>query len=251
MENQEYGIIEAEKRSSLPETKLLRVPHKTGNLVVRYPAFGPDTYKNNLAKMGERYFHSAEISDISFRSATTSESISGAAYKFGEMAKPQILSPNWLQAGPIVITSKGVFANTKETEEAVLKSLLDKCEKVNGIYLYNGEDPRLRDFGLAPYETFKLGIQDSGDFAESGLARLLEHTHKKSAPNLREISSAENYLNGVDVFGFDSVKEPVLRVAYLSSSWFRLHVDGDYLDFRDGYAFGVRSTDAEGVVAKI
>ena len=239
MENTEYGIMEVEKRSSLPETKLLRVPHKTGNLVVRYPAFGPDTYKNNLAKMGERYFHSAEISDISFRSATTSESISGAAYKFGEMAKKQIFNPNCLQVGPIVRTSEGVFANTKEVDESVLKSLLNKCEKVNGIWLYQGNEPELIDFAYTEYETFKPGIQDSGDFAESGLARLLEHTHKKSAPNLREISSAENYLNGVDVFGFDSVKEPVLRVAYLVSDRSSLLVDGYYLVNRYGFAFGV------------
>ena len=249
MENTEYGIMEVEKRSSLPETKLLRVPHKTGNLVVRYPAFGPDTYKNNLAKMGERYFHSAEISDISFRSATTSESISGAAYKFGEMAKKQIFNPNCLQVGPIVRTSEGVFANTKEVDESVLKSLLNKCEKVNGIWLYQDNEPELIDFAYTEYETFKNGFQDSRDFSESGLARLLEHTCESSAPNLREISSAENYPNGVKVFGFDSVKEPVLRVAGLYSYGSGLRVDGGLGD-GGGYAFGVRSTDALGVVEK-
>src|SRR3989344_8633026 len=232
MENTEYGIMEVEKRSSLPETKLLRVPHKTGNLVVRYPAFGPDSYKNNLAKMGERYFHSAEISDISFRSATTSEAVSASAYKFGEMAKKQIFNPSWLQVGYIVRTSEGIFTNTKEVDESVLKSLLNKCEKVNGIWLYDGDDITLRDFGFAPYETFKQEVQDSGDFTESGLARILEHSKEKSVPKLSEISSPKFYPSGVNVLGFDAVKEPILRVAFLDSGGYLdgygLHVDGNY-----------------------
>ena len=251
MENTEYGVRNPEPRNLLPEISLLMVPHKGRKLICGHPAFGLNSYSGNLESMEKRYFHSTQFPDISFRPATTSEAVSASAYKFGEMAKKQIFNPSWLQVGYIVRTSEGIFTNTKEVDESVLKSLLNKCEKVNGIWLYQGNEPELIDFAYTEYETFKPGIQDSGDFAESGLARLLEHTHKKSAPNLREISSAENYLNGVDVFGFDSVKEPVLRVAYLSSSWFRLHVDGDYLDFRDGYAFGVRSTDAEGVVAKI
>jgi len=253
MESVECGIVDVEPRSSLPETRLetrlLRVPHKNGILVVRYPAFGPNSYSSNLESMGKRYFHSTRFPDISFRPATTPESVSASAYKFGEMAKKQIFNPNCLQVGPIVRTSEGVFANTKEVDESVLKSLLNKCEKVNGIWLYQDNEPELIDFAYTEYETFKNGFQDSRDFSESGLARLLEHTCESSAPNLREISSAENYPNGVKVFGFDSVKEPVLRVAGLYSYGSGLRVDGGLGD-GGGYAFGVRSTDALGVVEK-
>ncbi|MBS3066727.1 hypothetical protein J4205_02785 [Candidatus Pacearchaeota archaeon] len=229
MESVECGIVDVEPRSSLPETRLetrlLRVPHKNGILVVRYPAFGPNSYSSNLESMGKRYFHSTRFPDISFRPATTPESVSASAYKFGKIAKKEIFNPNCLQVGPIVRTSEGVFANTKEVDESVLK------------------------FAYTEYETFKNGFQDSRDFSESGLARLLEHTCESSAPNLREISSAENYPNGVKVFGFDSVKEPVLRVAGLYSYGSGLRVDGGLGD-GGGYAFGVRSTDALGVVEK-
>src|SRR3989344_4107740 len=253
MESVECGIVDVEPRSSLPETRLetrlLRVPHKNGILVVRYPAFGPNSYSSNLERMGKRYFHSTRFPDISFRPATTPESVSASAYKFGKIAKKEIFNPNCLQVGPIVRTSEGVFANTKEVDESVLKSLLNKCEKVNGIWLYQDNEPELIDFAYTEYETFKNGFQDSRDFSESGLARLLEHTCESSAPNLREISSAENYPNGVKVFGFDSVKEPVLRVAGLYSYGSGLRVDGGLGD-GGGYAFGVRSTDSLGVVEK-
>ena len=256
MENTEYGVRNPEPRNLLPEISLLMVPHKGRKLICGHPAFGPNFYSGNLESMGQSHYHSNELPEISFKPSTTSESVSASAYEFGTLAKPQILDRNWLQLGPIVRTSLGVFVNIKEVDESVLKSLLNKCEKVNGIWLYNGEDITLRDFGFAEYETFKQGVQDSGDFAEGGLARILEHTPKKSAPNLRKISSTKFYPRGVEVFGFDKVKVPILRVACLISDRdlvdVRLDVYGDYsVDDGYGYAFGVRNADAEGVAQKI
>ena len=43
---EEYGIIKT--KTKLPVKDLLRVPHKNRALIVGYPAFGPNTYSNNL-----------------------------------------------------------------------------------------------------------------------------------------------------------------------------------------------------------
>ena len=230
-----YGITKA--APSLPTIDLLRVPHKQEDLIVSYPAFGPNTYKNNIEQMSKNYSHSKELSKITFKPATTSESISAAAYDFENLAKPQIFNPRWLQLNYIVRTQEGVFANTSETNEKVLKSLLDKCTKINNIYL--GEN----DFGFAPYSSFKTGVQDCDTFCESGLARVLEHTNEKVAENLRTIASPKFYKRGVNVWGFDKVKEPLLRFAGLCSNRGfddgRLGVDGYWDDYDGGCAFGV------------
>ncbi len=262
MENTEYGIIDAEPRNLLPETKLLIVPHKAGKLVVRYPAFGPNNYSANVLEMQKDHYHSVLFHKISFSPATTSESVSASAYKFGEMAKKEIFNPSWLQLGLIARTSEGVFANPPKDEngnpifdEETLKSYLNGVKRIEGICLVPDTN-NLHDFGFAPYETFKQGIQDSGDFAESGLARLLEHSEGKVAENLREISSQKFYRKGVNVFDFDQVKEPILRVAYLYScrnsfvdNGFHINGGNSVYD-RYGYAFGVRNVNAEGVVPK-
>ena len=184
MENR-YVIIRAEERNMLPAIDLLKIPHKGKTLVVAHPAFGPNIYRNNLEAMSKKYYHSKELPKISFKPATTSESISVASYDFENLAKPQIFDPRWLQLGPIVRTQYGVFVNTQETDESVLKSMLDECEKVNGIYL--GKN----DFGCAPYESFETGIQDCDTFCERGLARVLERTNGKVAENLRIIAANE------------------------------------------------------------
>jgi len=238
-----YGIIEA-KKPKVPQRHLLRVPHKEGSLVVGFPAFGPDTYRGNLKTMSGDYSHPQTGERISFREPTISESISAAAYDFENWTKPRIFDSRWLQAGRIVRTSEGVFVNPLKDiqgnpiiDEQTLKFYLNKYIKVNGIYL--GEN----DFGFASYETFERGIQDSGKFAEGGLARILEHTREKVAKNLKAISSSKNYPKGVKVWGFDKVKEPVLRVAALDSprgfGGGRLVVDGHDWYGDDGYAFGV------------
>lgn len=241
MAEPQYGIIKAKikaKQPEFPPRGLLRVPHRGKSLVVAYPAFGPGYFEENVTEMQKSYSHPQTGETISFRTPTTAESISAAAYNFKIMAKPQIFDSNWFQIEEIVRTSEGVFANTAETDERKLKALLDKAKKVNGIYLCEN------DIGFAPYETFKQEVQDAGDFAESGLARVLEHT-EKTAENLKEIASKKNYPRGVNVWGFDSVSQPVLRVASLSSrrNWDdgQLNVYGLRWPGVDiyGYAFGV------------
>ena len=233
MEN-EYGIIKA--TPSLPVIDLFRVPHEGKTLVVAHPAFGSNTYRNNLGAMSKEYYHSKELPKISFRPATTSESISIVSYDF-ETSKKEIFDPRWLQTSYVVRTQYGVFVNTQETDESVLKSMLNKCEKVNGIYL--GKN----DFGCAPYETFEQGIKDCDTFARGGLARVLEHTGEKIPENLRIIASLKFYKRGVNVCGFDEVKKPILKVAGLISDrgfdGDGLSVDGSWGDDNGGYAFGI------------
>ena len=115
MEETEYGIIEANNQK-FPLRSLLRVPHKDEELIVSYPAFGPNTYSNNLKEMGKVYYHSKELPKISLKEPTTSKSISAAAYDFANLAKPQIINPKWLQLGYIVRTSEGVYANPPKDE---------------------------------------------------------------------------------------------------------------------------------------
>ncbi len=238
-----YGIIKA--TSVLPVRDLLLVPHKNRELVVSHPAFGPDTYSNNLAEMQKTYIHLEEHPQISFKEPTTSKSTSACAYDFEKLAKPQILDSRWLQLGRIIRTSEGVFTNPPRDaqgnsilDEETLMSLKDRAKKVNGIYL--GEN----DFGFAPYGSFTRGIQDCDTFAKGGLARLLEHTEEEVAENLRKIASKKFYKRGVNVLGFDSVEKPLLRVVCLYSGRYfddsGLGVGGDWFGYSyGGYAFGV------------
>lgn len=233
-----YGIKKAEQRNQLQEIDLLVVPRRGKDLSVA--VFGPNTYKNNREAMSEQYWHSNSQPNISFRPATTSESISAAAYDFGNEAKPKIFDPRWLQAGYIVRTQDGVFTNTQITNENDLKQLLNGVKKVNGIYLLNDE------IGFAPYESFEIGVQDYDTFVQGGLARVLEHTPKKAAENLRTIASSKFYPRGINVFGFDKVKEPVSRVADLGSYCDDggLVVDGvNWVGDNLGYALGVNTSE--------
>lgn len=212
------GIMKA--TPMLPVIDLLRVPHKNAYLDVSFPAFGPSTYDDNVKKMQKTYAHPEKFPRLTFREPTTSESISVAAYDFGNMAKPQIFDPRWLQLGRVVRTSEGVYVNSPRdtqglvlTDEGKLKHLLNKANRVNGIYL--GKN----DFGFAPYETFEKGVQDCDTFSQGGLARVLEHTDEKTVKNLREIASPKKFYKiGVNVWGYGEVKEPIVRVASLGSS---------------------------------
>src|SRR3989344_6516256 len=210
-----YGIIEPKAR--LPEIGLFKVPHKGRDLIVGYPPFGRNPYLGNIGKMRQHFYHSDESPRVSFRPATTAESISATAFDFPNLAKPKILDKTVLHLGLIVRTSEGIFANPPRdsqenpiTDESVLKSCLDQCEKVEGIYVSTRND-----FGFAPYESFTRGVQDNGDLAEGGLAKLLEHS--EDATNLRQISSKDNYPDGVNVIGYNETKKPVLTVSMLDS----------------------------------
>jgi len=233
---EEYGIIK-QKKSQFPVRELLVVPHQGKKLTVSYPAFGPNNHEENLKDMRKTYSHPITGKEINFRPATTSESISAVAYEFGNMAKTKIFDPRWLQAGYIVRTQDGVFTNTIMTDKDKLKQILNYAKKVNRIYLLDN------GMGFAPYDSFKTGVQDINTFVEGGLARVLEHTTKKTATKLKEIGSEKNYKKGVNVWGFDISQKPIIRVAGLGSGrgiggW--LSVDGSDLDVSDGgYAFGV------------
>lgn len=241
MAEEQDGIIKPE----FLQRELTMIPHREGLFFACSP-FGLGAYKKNLKTMSKVYFHPHQRGErrerISFKEPTTSESISAAAYGFKNLAKPRIFDTSWLQLGYIVRTRDGVFTNIKETNEKTLKKLLNKAEKVNGIYLLgNG-------IAFAPYESFESDVQDCGTFANGGLARALEHK-ERVALKLREIASPKNYKRGIDVWGFDHVEEPVLRVAGLKSS---RSIDGDRLgvegsnhdDSYNGYAYGVLDKSA-------
>lgn len=249
MANTRYGLMKAEKRTKLPDVNLLCVPHGSERLIVA--RFGPSTYVANRNGIAQHYWNSSQRPDVSFRPGTTSESISASAYNFRDIAKPEIFDPNWLQSGYIVRTSEGVFVNPPLdgqgkpiVDEQELKKFLNgvKPTKLKGHNLYIVDNSEtLRDFGFAQYDTFEQDVQDSTTFAQGGLARVLEHT-KKPAKVLKGISSKRNYPNGVNVFGFDPVSSPVLRVAELGSGGGvgRLAVYGYWCGYHGGgFAFGV------------
>jgi hypothetical protein len=201
--------------------------------------------------MQKQYAHPLTGKAISFREPTTSESISATAYKFAELARPNILDLQGLQIGKIVRTSEGVYVNApkqalngNQVDEQMLKSFLNgvkPCKVGNGnIYLVPNSET-LRNFGFAEYASFSQGVQDCNTFAESGLAKVLEHAEK--AQNLSAIADVENYSQGVNVFDFSAVSSPVVKVAGLLSgefvrrSW--LLVSGYGLSSSRCHAFGV------------
>ena len=252
MTETQYGRIKAEERPKLPDVDLVLVPHGSEDLLVA--RFGPKTYTGNRTDMARKYWNSQQRPDISFRPATTAESVSASAYDFTNIAKPEIFDPRWLQAGYVVRTSEGVFANPPLDgqgkpimDEKELKKLLNRAEpiKLNGdhsLYIIDNSKT-LRDFGFAEYDTFQRDVQDANTFVNGGLARLLEHT-QEPAKVLAGISDKKNYPKGVNVWEFGPVESPVLRVAELLSHWCS---DGDLLyvygsswdDGNDGCAFGV------------
>jgi len=243
-----YQIRNAEPRNLLPEIDLLpEIQHRGSKLDVHL--FGPNTYQGNIRDMQKKGFHSSQLPNISFSPATTSESISIASHGFKNFARPKIFNQSWLQEGYIVRAQEGVYANppkdsqgktiTEEQGPQGLKSFLKKDKKVNGIYLMDN------DFGFAPDESFRRGVQDTGDFLEGGLARVLEHTSEKEAEVFGKIASPKFYKRGVDVYGFDEAAQPVLGVLGLYSDRDldagRLIVNGSFwygLNY-NGFAFGV------------
>ena len=242
-----YGVTEA--KPTLPARGLLRAPHEGKVLVAGFPAFGPDTYERNLAKMQGGYSHSEALPEVTFREPTTAESISLASFNFEAMAKPQIFDTRWLQAGRIVRTSEGVFTNTSEIGPSALSGMLSKAKKVNGLYIVSDT------VAYAPYESFERNIQGAEKFVEGGLARALEHTRGRKAKKLAVISSPGFYQLGVDVWGFEPVSQPVAKVVSLLSyrgvSGRRLSVGGDdWGGYDGGSAFGVRRDAGEASAAK-
>lgn len=250
----EYEIIEA-KQQKAPPRNLIRISGDK-ELITSLKAFGPNYFNNNVSEMQKSYSHPQTGEIITFREPATVESILAASYDFRNRAKPQIFDPGWLQAGRIARTSEGVFVNPPKDEKGkpiinkkVLKNYLNMVKplKVNKGKIYVVSDSEnLRDFGFADYDSFVRGVQDCDTFSQGGLARVLEHTEDE-AKNLRIIASPKFYKKGVNVFGFDEVKKPVLRIVGLCSCRFlgdlRLNVYGlIWYDYYLGYAFGVLET---------
>ena len=243
-----YGKIETDKPENQP-IDLHVVPTARGDLIVS-PAFGPDTYKTNVGQMQRTYSHDSKDlgshQKFTFNPATTFQSLDAVAYNFAEDAKPNIFDRNWLQAGRIVRTLKGVFTNTQETDDAKLRKMLAKAKEVNGIYLIDDK------IAYAPYESFISDVQEAGDFAvnpkTNGLARALEHSKGKRAENLAKILKSDN--RGVHVWEFEPTSKPISKVVDLGSGRGadsgRLYVDGYWYDSDGGYAFGVPVFVAEG-----
>lgn len=218
-----YSVIQ-EKQAEHPVRRLIRFSGDR-NFIASLSAFGPGTYEDNQAEMQKKYSHPKTGEIISFKPATTAETILINTYDFENRAKPEILDPKWLQVGRIVRTSEGVFVNPPNfvlyPDEKTLKCYLNgvKPIKVNKGQIYIVPNSiSLKDFGFASYETFTRGVQDCDTFAHSGLARILEHTKEKIAENLKEIASPKFYKRGVNVWGFDDVKEPILSIMGLGSS---------------------------------
>ncbi|HLG31091.1 MAG TPA: hypothetical protein VI387_12845 [Candidatus Brocadiales bacterium] len=157
-----------------------------------------------------------------------------------------------MQAGRIVITNEGVWINPLTDDKGnimiddkKLENSLNGVRKVNGIYLLDG------DTSFVPYGSFERGVQEHGKFLEGELARGLVHASGKKADTLSPIANDTEYPKGVNVWGFDSVKKPVVRVVGLYSFRVvglysfrvlgdgRLDVSGNgWLDDLYGCAFG-------------
>ena len=187
---------------------------KKGSIQGVWKLYGRGTYKENIDKMREEDF-------VPAIPATTSESILIASKYFSRL-ESYLFKNSVLQAGDVVITQEGVFTNTRETDESELKRKLANARKVNGIYLIDN------DVAFASFETFKQGkVQTSEEFAKSGLARALEHTTERIAPNLKEISAYEiydeggeyvtNHRKGVLVSNFKVGNKPIVSVVGINT----------------------------------
>lgn len=253
-----YGIIK-KTPPKFPIRDLLKVPHQGEDLFVGYPAFCQNYFSDNMQKMQKTYLHPLTKKQVSFREPTTAESISASAFKFGELAKPEIFDKKWFQLGRIVKTSEGFFVNPPRDKQRnliidknILKQYLNKAKKIHGIYIVpNGEFEELRDYGFAPYESFINKFQSGYDFAvnpkTNGLARVLEHTENKVALGLQEISKKENYPEEINIFNLDYVSKSMATLVILRGDLNlkgMLAVFGDNRnDSKDGCVFGVCTSE--------
>lgn len=241
----EYGLSKSHIASPVARD-LMAVPHRRRKLVVSYPPFGPDYHDKNLSAMQRTYTHSEKFPSISFREPSTAESVSAIAFDWNNMKR--IFYSSWLQAGTIIKTMDGVFANPPRgangkviEDESSLKKALNCAKKVRVgsgiIYLGN------RDFGFAEYETFQQGLLDSAAFAGGGLARIIEHT-EGPAIKLETLSSRGNYPRGVRIWGFKPTKEPTEKVLSIDSNrgiagGELLCIYGDNWGGNEGITFGI------------
>jgi len=196
---------------------LLVVPHEGKPLIVS-SEFGMDRFfklertpgfraykmdKVLLTAINQgRFCHSERFSDFRLREPLTQETISAVAYRVetkdssswhGSSPFKGHWMANTILAGRVVETPEGIYTNTSEIDEDILKSWLNGVEKVNGIYLINDK------MAFAPRDSYKIGIQETEEFVEGGLARVLEHTDAKVAENLARIASTKKFKGGTNV----------------------------------------------------
>lgn len=205
-EKQKYGLHTESviEREGLIPTNLLTVPHKKDqDLSVNFPPLGAWSYDNNTTTFQyQKFSHPTENREIQFRPPTISEAISVIAHDPRGLIKTAVFDQLYgsVIGEYITKTKDGIFTNIFELNEDNLNKLLKDAKKTNGIYLINDK------IAFVPYETFEEGIQESGKFAESGLARGLEHVQGKVAPKLKKITSEKNFPAGVQVEHFKDFK---------------------------------------------
>jgi len=265
-----YEIIEAVPQSD--ERSLIHI-HGERDIVASLKAFGPDYLNENIERMQLPFLHPQTGERINFREPTTAESILMESYEFVRAANPKILDTrvhdyhinrffyHSLQLGRIVRAAEGFYVNPPrvyptpwkgvlrpETNEDVLKPLLDGTAPIKvgkgKIYIVRDRG-NLRDFGYAEYDTFRQTSRggdglEVGEFIESGLARVLEHTEEKTARNFGEICYLGDYPHGIYIEGFDSIKldwpqgfikRPEERVAALETYDGLLRLTGEHYDY--------------------
>jgi len=206
MAEPKYIIIEQTK-PHFPSKNLIKILRKgKGDLIFSRSAFGPDNYKGNLEEMTKSYSHPGTGEEITFRPPRTSESVLIASCN-PENRVREISKSGVLQLGPVVLTQKGIFVNTTNTEEDYLNSLLEDAREISGIHHLDN----LVNF--VPYDdTFEEGNQNYEAFIRGNLARVLEHTHEGVATRLGMIASPEFYRGGIRVHGFKPTDKPSLSV---------------------------------------
>ena len=243
MAETQQGMRKAQGSGTLPGIDLFpRV--KYNGRTIDAAVFGSRVYNKNIAAMRERYSHSKDLPNVTFRPLTTAESLAVAGYGFRSLAKPQIFDPIWLQAGLVLRATEGVWINPLRDDngyvlmdEQALEQRLDGIRPVYGIYLLDG------DTSFVPHASFERRVQEHGKFLEGGLARGLVHTADKKATTLSSIANRDVYPDGVDVWAFEPVINPIFRVVELGSGWY---FDGNwfvvggcgYGGGLDGFAFG-------------
>lgn len=202
----------------------------------RFSLFGAGTYAGNVKQMAQE----------GYQPSVSREGVYLVSLAL-EHPEDQVLAEivrsfnnNWIQLGRIVRGREGVYVNPPKDEsgEFVLdeRRLIDlTSEDVEGVrYGENG-------LAFAPYDSFKQGVQSANDFAKSGLAKAIEFSKSGNASKLADIAKKQRRKE-VNVWGFNRVDSPVLKVLTLYSYSGRLHVDGgDWDDDSDGCAFGVLS----------
>ncbi|MDO8563694.1 MAG: hypothetical protein Q7R87_01660 [Nanoarchaeota archaeon] len=201
--NTKYEVL---KSKGLPPIDLIKILHNNGHLFASPMTSG---YDYPAKREDKHYFHSSNLPDITFREASSSESISILQATLNDLDGSFPFRKKFA-LGRILGTVEGVIANPpkgfplwryskgiSKEEEQVIKECISKSRriKVGKGHIYLGEN----DFGFAEHESFDRGTQNIDTFVRGGLARILEHTSGDVAENFRKIASLSKKGNIVHV----------------------------------------------------